>query len=123
MRRFDGEVDLGAAPGAGEPDMGEAALLLEAGAAALVEGALVREQALLPAGQEHGVEFEALRGMQRHEADALGRVALVRLHDERDVLEEALQVRELLHRAHELLQVVEAARRRRPSLSFCHMSV
>ena len=47
--------------------MGEAALFLEAGAALLVERALVREQAFLPAGQEHGVEFQPLGGMQRHD--------------------------------------------------------
>ena len=59
-------------------DMGEAALLLQAGAALLVERALVREQAFLPAGQEHGVEFQTLGGMQRHDRDrvgVLGRVA------------------------------------------------
>ena len=42
--------------------MGEAALLLEAGAALIVERALVRKQAFLPAGQEHGVELEPLGG-------------------------------------------------------------
>jgi hypothetical protein len=43
--------------------MGEAALLLQAGAAVLVQRPLAREQALLPAGQEHGVEFQALGGV------------------------------------------------------------
>src|ERR1017187_10942950 len=52
-----GEIDLGALARAREAYMGEAALLLQPGAAALVERALVREQAFLPAGQEHGVEF------------------------------------------------------------------
>src|SRR5262249_10993258 len=50
------EIDVGAAARAREPDMGEAALLLEPGAALVVERALVRKQAFLPAGQEHGVE-------------------------------------------------------------------
>ena len=39
--------------------MGEAALLFQPGAALVVERALVRKQALLPAGQKHGVEFRA----------------------------------------------------------------
>ena len=47
--------------------MGEPALLFEAGAALLVERALVRKQAFLPAGQEHGVEFEPLGRVQRHD--------------------------------------------------------
>src|ERR1700722_4865026 len=55
-----GEVKLGAAAGAGQPDMGEAALFLEAGAALFVQGALARKQAFLPAGQEHIVEFQSL---------------------------------------------------------------
>ena len=53
------------------PDIGEPPLLLEAGAAVLVERALVREQAFLPAGQEHGVELEPLGAVQRHDGDAL----------------------------------------------------
>src|SRR6185437_11964864 len=55
-----GEIDAGALARAGQADMRQAALLLEAGAAALVERALVGEQAFLPAGQEYGVEFESL---------------------------------------------------------------
>src|SRR5262249_833964 len=39
-----GEVNLGAAARAREPDMGEAALLFESGAALVVERALAREQ-------------------------------------------------------------------------------
>ena len=89
--------------------MGEAALLLEAGAALVVERALVREQAFLPAGQEHGVELEPLGGMQRHDRDGVAAFALVGVHHQRDVLEEALQVLELLHRADELLQVFQPA--------------
>ena len=89
--------------------MGEAALFLEPGAALVVERALVREQAFLPAGQEHGVEFEPLGGMQRHDVDGVLAGALVGVHHQRDVFEEALQVLELLHRAHELLEVFEAA--------------
>ena len=89
--------------------MGEAALLFEAGAALVVERALVREQAFLPAGQEHGVEFQPLGGMQRHDGDGVGIGAAVGVHHQRDVLEEALQVLELLHRADQLLEVFQAA--------------
>ena len=39
----------------------------------------------------------------------IGVAAAVGVHDERDVLEEALQVLELLHGAHQLLQVLEPA--------------
>ena len=104
-----GEIDLRAAPRAREPDMGEAALLFEPGAALIVERALVRQQAFLPAGQEHGVELEPLGGMQRHDRDRFGALAAVGVHHQRDVLEEAAEVLELLHRAHELLQVFEPA--------------
>ena len=89
--------------------MGEAALLLEAGAALVVERALVRKQAFLPAGQEHGVEFEALGRVQRHDVDRVGVGALLVVHHQRDVLEKALQVLELLHGAHQLLEVLEPA--------------
>src|SRR6478736_9570798 len=50
-----GEIEFGAAAGAGQADMGEAALFLEAGAAVFVERALARKQAFFPAGQEHVV--------------------------------------------------------------------
>ena len=60
MRRFWATRDAGALAGAGDADIGEAALFLEAGAAAFVHRALGGEQAFLPAGQEDGVELEAL---------------------------------------------------------------
>jgi len=47
--------------------MGEAPLFFEAGAALFVERALARKQTFLPAGQEHVVEFEPFRRMQRHQ--------------------------------------------------------
>ena len=105
-----GEVDLRAPARAGDADIGEAALLLEAGAAVLVERALVREQPLLPARQIDRVEFEPLGGVQRHDRHPLRPVVLRRVHDERDVLEERLQIRELLHGAHELLEVFKPPR-------------
>ena len=104
-----GEIDLGALARAREADMGEAALFLQPGAAALVERALMRKQAFLPAGQEHGVEFQPLGGMQRHDVDGLLGLVAVAVHHQRDVFEEALQVLELLHRAHQLLQVFQPA--------------
>ena len=89
--------------------MREAALFLEARAAALVERALMRKQAFLPAGQEHGVEFQPLGGMQRHDVDGLLGLRAVAVHHQRDVLEEALQVLEFLHGAHQLLEVFQPA--------------
>ena len=90
--------------------MGEAALFLEAGAALFVERALARKQAFLPAGQEHVVEFEPLGRMQRHQRHRFVFGAAVAVHHQRDVLEKTLQVLELLHRAHEFLQVIQPAR-------------
>src|SRR5262245_17558174 len=55
-----GEIDLGATSRPREPDMSETALFLKPGLALVVEGALMREQAFLPAGQENGVELEPL---------------------------------------------------------------
>ena len=52
----------------------------QAGAAALVERALVREQDFLPAGQEHGLEFEALGRMQRHDVDGVELRILLGVH-------------------------------------------
>src|SRR5262249_58451451 len=54
------EIDLGPLARPGEADMGEAALLLESGAALLVERALVRQHALLPARQENRGGHEPL---------------------------------------------------------------
>src|SRR5262249_43920603 len=47
-----------------DADVSEAAFLLEAGAALIVERALVGKQAFFPAGQEHGVELESLGRVQ-----------------------------------------------------------
>ena len=109
MRRLVAKIDFRALARPREADVGEAAFLLQAGAALLVERALVREQAFLPAGQEHGVEFEALGRVQRHDVDGVGVGALVGVHHQRDVFEETREVLELLHRADEFLQVLQAA--------------
>src|SRR5437588_11496433 len=47
-----GEIDLGAPARARDPDMSEATLLLEPGAALVVQGSLMGKQAFLPAGQD-----------------------------------------------------------------------
>ena len=47
--------------------MGEAALFFQPGSALLVERALARKQAFLPAGQEDVLEFQSLGGMQCHQ--------------------------------------------------------
>ena len=117
-----GEIDLGALARARQADMGEAALLLQPGAAALVERALMRKQAFLPAGQEHGVEFQPLGGVQRHDVDRLLALGAVAVHHQRDVLEEAGEVLEFLHGAHQLLEVFQPAGGV-GALSFCHISV
>src|ERR1700681_1758887 len=46
-----GEIEFGAAAGAGQPDMGETPFFLQSRAALFVERALARKQAFLPAGQ------------------------------------------------------------------------
>ena len=102
-----GKVQFGAAAGARQPDMGEAALFLQPGAALFVERALARKQAFLPARQEHVVEFEPLGRMQRHQRHRFVVGAAVAVHHQRDVFEETLQVLELLHRANQLFQVVQ----------------
>jgi hypothetical protein len=115
--------DDGAALGAGDADIGEAAFLLEPGAALLVERALVREEAFLPAGQEHGAELQPLGGMQRHDGDLILFRRLLGLHDERDVFEEAREVLELAHRAHQFLEVLEPALRLRALVGLQHLGV
>ena len=109
--------------GAGEADIGEAALLLQAGAAALVERALVREQAFLPAGQEHGLELQPLGRMQRHDGDGVELLVLLGVHDQRDMLEEGAQRLVFLHGADQLLQVFEPARRLGRAVVLPHLGV
>ena len=69
------------------------------------------EQALLPAGQEDGVELEALGAVQGHQVDLVAGAARLVLHDQADVLEKCLQGLELAERRHQLAQVVEPPRR------------
>ena len=103
------EEDMGAAAGAGEPDIGEAAFLLQPGGARLVERQLMGEQPFLPARQEHGVELEALGAMQGHDVDHLFRSVSLPVHDEAHVVEEGDEVLEFGERLDQLLQVFEPA--------------
>ena len=67
----------------GQADIGEPPLLLQRLHPALVQRALVGEQPLLPARQEHGVELQPLGAVQRHQADAVAFGVLVVLHHQR----------------------------------------
>src|SRR5688572_22111813 len=118
-----GEVEFGAAARARQPDMGEAALFFQPGAALVVQRALARKQSFLPAGQEHVVELQTLCRMQRHQRHRVVERAVLAVHDQGNVLEKTLQVLELLHRANELLQVVEAALRVGRAVLLPHLGV
>ena len=78
---------------------------------ALVHRPLVREHPLLPAGQEHGVELQALGAVQGHQGDHVAGRVLDVVHDQADVLEEAGQRLELGERLDQLLEVLEPAGR------------
>ena len=93
--------------------VGQAALLLDV---LLVEGALVREDALLHAGDEHDRELEALGVVHRHQGDELVGVGEgVDVAVERYLLQEAVEAGllgplvVLAGHADELLEVLEAA--------------
>ena len=80
-----------AAARARDADVGEPALLGDAGVA-LLERARVRQQPLLHAGDEDDAELESLDLVQRDQGDARGLVAHgVDVADQRDVLEELHQ--------------------------------
>src|SRR5690606_27173080 len=53
-----GEIDLGALPRPRQADMGKPPLLLEPGAALVVQRTLMRQQPFLPARQKHRVELK-----------------------------------------------------------------
>ena len=82
FRRFCAKVILARFRRPRQSDMSEPPLFLEAGAARFVEAALMRQEAFVPAGQEHGVEFQPLGGVQRHQADAVGTFFGLRVHHE-----------------------------------------
>ena len=83
----------------------------------------MREQPLLPAGQEHRVEFEALGAVQGHDVDHLPGRPLLPLRHQADVIEEGREVLELGERADQLLQVLEPARHRRRTALPPHVDV
>jgi len=104
--------------------MGEPALLFEAGAALVVERAAGAETGLPPSpAGKHGVELQALGRVQRHDVDRVGLGGLLVVHHQRDVLEKALQVLELLHGAHQLLEIFEAPRGIRRTVLLPHLGV
>ncbi len=102
------EGDLGALARARQPHMGQPPLFFEARPSGLIEAALMGQEPFVPAGQEHGVEFQPLGRMKRHQVDPVGAFFGRRVHDERDMLHEARERVELLHEADQLLQVLQA---------------
>ena len=103
----DGQVGLRP----GQPDIGQAALLLQPLDPGLVHGALRGEQTVLPARQEDGRVLQPLGAVQGHDRDLgpglVGRV----IHDQADMLQEALEVLEFLQRLDQFAQVLQPARR------------
>ena len=104
-----GEINFGAALGAGEADIGEAALFLQPGTAIVIKRALVRKQALLPARQENRLELQPLGPMQRHDRHTLAAIGIALVHHQRNMFEEGGEVFKLLHRADKLFQVLKPA--------------
>ena len=118
-------------PRAGEADVAEATLLPHLLVVAeLVQRPLVGEDAVLHPGEEHRVELEPLRRVERHQRDPALAGLRVGLGHQADLLEERLQRRslglqgvgprrrtrgtlevELLRSAHELAEVLGAAER------------
>src|SRR5579875_2674839 len=103
--------DESAPPRPREPDISKPALFLESFEPRLVHRALVRKEALLPAGQEDIVEFEAFGAVQGHEADHVAAGFGGVLHDEADVIEEPAEAVEFSHRRDQLFEVFEPTRR------------
>ena len=92
--------------GAGDADVGEAALLLHL--VGLGERPVVREDALLDADDEHRRELEALGRVQRHQHDlVVVRRELVGVGDQRDLLEELVEHGELASRPDQLAEVLD----------------
>jgi hypothetical protein len=64
-----------------DPDVAQPALLFEL--VGVADASHVREHAVFQTDEEHNREFEALRGVQRHERDgALLGIVLVEIGDE-----------------------------------------
>ena len=117
------EPDLHPLLAAGDADIGQPALFLEAGATALVEGALMGKQPLLPAGQEDGLELQPLGRVQRHDRDGVHLGVLLGVHDQRHMLQEGGQRVIGLHGADEFLEVLQSARRLGRAIVLPHLGV
>src|SRR5262245_13277023 len=118
-----GKADLGLPLGPGHADVGQPPFFFEAGGAALIKAALMREQTLLPAWQEHELELEPLGRVQGHQGNAIPGIGGVGVHHQRHMLEEALQTFELVHEAHQFLEVLEPRLRLRALLLLPHLGV
>ena len=89
--------------------MREPALLLQPGAALVVERALVRNRPSSQPGKNTVSNSSPLADVQGHDVDGVGLGGLLVVHHQRNVLEKTLQVLELLHGAHQLLEVFQPA--------------
>ena len=119
----EGVVDPCLPAGSGQADIGQSPLLLEPGKAAVVERALIRKQALLPARQKDEVKLQSLRRMKGHDRNALALVAAVDVHDQRHMLEKRPKIGKFAHRTDELLQIVEPSGRIGRALRFPHVDI
>lgn len=79
------EPDMAELLGAGDADISQTTFFLQTGATAFVQRPLVGKQAFFPTGQEDGVEFQTLGGMQRHDGDGIQLGILFRIHNQGDV--------------------------------------
>ena len=104
-----GEGNIGPLARTRQPDIGQPAFFLESGQALVVEGALVGKQAFLPARQKDSVEFQALGGVQRHDAHHIGVAAVGHVGQQRHVLEEGGERIEFLQGVGEFLQILQPA--------------
>ena len=109
--------------GPGDADIGEAAFLLQPLGAAFVHAALAREQPVFPARQEHRRKLQPLGGVQGHDRDLVHRFLGVIFHDQRDMLQKALQRLKLLQRLDQFLEVFEPPRRFRRLVGLPHAGV
>ena len=92
--------------GSGDSHVGQSSFLLQL--CGIGKGLLVREQAVLETGEEHGVEFQPLGRVQGHERDdalVVGLVVgdLVGVGDETHLLEEVVEADDLARRLSDLV--------------------
>src|SRR5260221_2112029 len=109
-----GVAEVERAHGAGDPDVTEPPLLLEAGQ--IIAGALVRKEPVLQTSQEHHRKFQSLGAVQGHHLQAVFPLAPLGLaRFEHGMRQETLQRRQLAalrlvaaRGAHQLLEVLDA---------------